>query len=65
MANPVSDNLYNKIKILYKLTGTLSFIERFAMDEAHKDERFKSLLVELERDLERNVAALKEITCKE
>ena len=65
MATPMSDHLYDKIKILYKLSSVLWFIEHHAMDDAHKDERFKALLAKLEQDLERHVAALKEITCKD
>ena len=66
MAHPLNNCQYDKIKLLYKLSSTLWFISKHAQSDAHKqnDAAFDELLKSLQRDLEKHVTALKEMTCK-
>jgi hypothetical protein len=63
--NRLSDSHYDQIKILYKFSKMLHYIEKHAKDNAKKagDEKFHKLLNEIEEQLEKFVSQLNDMIC--
>ena len=55
---------YDKIKILHELSCLLWFIQKHAHKEISEGDACHPLLKDLEKDLEKYVAAFKEQVCK-
>lgn len=55
---------YDKVKILHELSCLLWFIQKHADKEIPENDGCHALLKDLEKDLEKYVAAFKEQICK-
>lgn len=61
----ILDNcMYDKIKLLHKLSCILWFIKKHALEDARADSECTQVLKELEADLEKHTAALKRLVCE-
>jgi len=63
MAKTLENMIYDKVKILHKLSSLLWFVEKHAKDAAH-DAAYKTYLDNLSNDLEKYVQELKNMTFK-
>lgn len=56
----LTNNKYDKVKLLYKLSRVLWFLKEHAIKEATRDgnEQCLALYKELEKDLEKNIVKL-------
>lgn len=67
MSKGLPNCCYNKIKLLYKLSASLWFIEKHALEDSKKahDEKCFAELEELKKDLEKHVEKMKQLLCKD
>ncbi len=64
MDSPINNCDYDKIKILHEMSSILWFIKKHALVDAQQDEACLRFLKQLENDLEKHVAELKDMVCK-